>query len=116
MIILIWIVDRTTTRVDDSGHWIVQKNIRNRWNMETVFRPDIGRIFSGGFLSNSCASRQEPAGNRRKKSETFLEGILLPPNHRNYPEPVVSGPGSSTWVFVENYDHLNQSILMIEDQ
>ncbi len=38
--------------------------------MEAVFRPEIFRIFSGRFLSTSCAFRQEPA---------------------------VSGPDCSTW-------------------
>ncbi len=61
--------------------------------MEAVFLPEVVRIFSGGFLSTSCAFRQEPAGNHRKKSENFPAGILLPQNHRNYPEPAVSGPG-----------------------
>jgi hypothetical protein len=56
-----------------------------------------GRKFSGGFLSISCAFRQEPTGNHRKKSETFPSGTLLSENHRNYPEPAVSGPGCSTW-------------------
>jgi hypothetical protein len=77
---------------------ILQENTGNRWNMEAVFRPEIVRIFSGGFLSTSCAFRQEPAGNHRKKSENFPSGILLPENHWNYPEPAVSGPGCSTWV------------------
>jgi hypothetical protein len=78
------------------SHGILQENTRNRWNMEAVFRPEIVRIFFGGFLSNSCAFRQEPAGNHQKKSENFPVGILLPQNHRNYPEPAVSGPGCST--------------------
>jgi hypothetical protein len=65
--------------------------------MEAVFRPEIVQIFSGGFLSISCAFRQEPARNHQKKSENFPTGILLQQNHRNYPEPAVSGPGCSTW-------------------
>ncbi len=56
------------------------------------------RKSSGFFLVNSCAFRQEPAGNHQKKSENFPAGILLPQNHRNYPEPVISGPACSTWV------------------
>ncbi len=56
-----------------------------------------GPDFSGGYLPTSCAFRYEPAGNYRKKSENFLAGILLPQNHRNYPESAVSGPGCSTW-------------------
>jgi hypothetical protein len=79
------------------SHRILQENTRNRWNMEAVFRPEIVRIFSGEFPSNSCAFRQEPAGNHQKKSENFPAGILLPQNHRNYPKPAVSGPGYSTW-------------------
>jgi hypothetical protein len=73
------------TQVDDSGHriprdaegkkreshWILQENTGNRWNMEAVFRPEIVRIFSGGFLSISCAFWQEPAGNHQKKMRQF---------------------------------------------
>jgi hypothetical protein len=44
------------------SHRILQENTGNRWSMEAVFRPEIVRIFSGGFLSTSCAFRQEPAG------------------------------------------------------
>jgi hypothetical protein len=29
---------------------ILQENTENRWNMEAVFRPEIVRIFSGGFM------------------------------------------------------------------
>ncbi len=36
--------------------------------MEAVFRPEIVRIFSVGFLSNSCVFRREPVANHRKKS------------------------------------------------
>jgi hypothetical protein len=39
--------------------------------MEAVFRPEIVGIFSGGFLSTSCAFRQEPAGNIGKNPENF---------------------------------------------
>jgi hypothetical protein len=80
---------------------ILQENTENRWNMEAVFLPEIVRIFSGGFLSTSCDFRQETAGNHRKKSENVPAGILLPQNHRNYPEPAVSGPGCSTWEIYE---------------
>jgi hypothetical protein len=76
---------------------ILQENTGNRWNMKAVFRLEIVRIFSGEFLSTSCAFRKEPAGNHWKKSENFPAGILLPQNHRNFPEPAVSGPGCSTW-------------------
>jgi hypothetical protein len=82
---------REHTQVDDSGHRILQENTGNRWNMEAVFRPGIVWIFSGGFL---CF----PAGTGQKSSEKFPAGILLPQNHRNYPEPAVSGSGCSTWV------------------
>jgi hypothetical protein len=53
--------------------------------MEAVFRPKIVGIFSGGFLPTSCAFRQEPGGKHWKKSENFPAGILLPQNHRIYP-------------------------------
>ncbi len=55
-------------------------------------------FFSGGFLPTFCAFRQEPGGKHWKKSEKFPGGILVPQNHRNYPEPAVSGPDCSTWV------------------
>ncbi len=41
---------------------------------------------------------QEPGGKHWKKSEKFPAGILFPQNHRNSPEPAVSGPDCSTWV------------------
>jgi hypothetical protein len=53
------------------SHGILQANIRNRWNIEAVFQLEIFRIFSGGFLSTSCAFRQEPVGNHRQKSRKF---------------------------------------------
>jgi hypothetical protein len=68
-----------------------------RWNMEAVFRPEIVRIFSGGFLPTFCAFRQESGGKHWKKSEKFTAGILLPQNHRNYPETVFFGSDCSTW-------------------
>jgi hypothetical protein len=80
------------TQVDDSGHWILQENTGNRWNMEAILRTKIVRIFSGGLL---CF----PTGTGQKSSEKFPSGILLPQNHRNYPEPAVSGLVCSTWVF-----------------
>jgi hypothetical protein len=46
--------------------------------MEAVLRPEIVRIFSGGFLPTSCTFRQEPGGKHWKKSEKFSTGILLP--------------------------------------
>jgi hypothetical protein len=66
--------------------------------VEAVFWPEIVRIFTDGFLSTSCSFRQQPARNRRKKYENFPIEILLPQNHRNYPEPAVFGPGYSSWV------------------
>jgi hypothetical protein len=42
------------------SHRILQESTRNRWNMEAVFRPEIFRIFSGGFLPTSCDFRQKP--------------------------------------------------------
>ncbi len=68
--------------------------------MEAVFRPEIALIFPGELLSTFRAFWQEPALNHRKKSEQFPAVILLLQNHRNYPEPAVSGPGCSTWVFM----------------
>jgi hypothetical protein len=68
------------------SHRIPQESTGTHWNVEAVFRPEIVRIFSGGFLPVSCAFRQEPAG------------ILLPQNHRKYPEATVSGLDRSTWV------------------
>ncbi len=35
------------------------------------------RKLSGGFLSTSCAFRQDPAGNHRTKSENFPAGYCL---------------------------------------
>jgi hypothetical protein len=52
----------------------------------------------GEPISTCCTRRQEPTGNHRKKFEKFPIGILLPQNHWNYVEPVVSGPGCPTWV------------------
>jgi hypothetical protein len=51
------------------SHRILQENTEIPWNTEAVFRPEIVRIFSSGFLSTSCAFRQEPATNHWKKSE-----------------------------------------------
>jgi hypothetical protein len=42
---------------------ILQENTGNRWNMEAVFRPEIVRIFSGGFL-------YFPAGTGRNTAST----------------------------------------------
>jgi hypothetical protein len=63
---------------------ILQENTGNRWNMEAVFRPEIVRIFSDGFLSTSCAFWQELAGNR--------------------------GPGCSTW---DQYKDIHLLILLM---
>ncbi len=43
------------------NHRILRENTGNRWNMEAVVRPEIVRIFSGGFLSTSRAFRQKPS-------------------------------------------------------
>jgi hypothetical protein len=85
-------------RILRESHLILKENTGNRWSVEAVFQPEIFRIFSGGFLLTSCAFRQEPGGKHWKKSEKFPAGILLPQNHRNYPEPVVSKPECLTWV------------------
>ncbi len=60
--------------------------------VEAVFRPEICWIFSGGFLSISCAFRQEPAGNHRKKSEKFPVEILLPRSSDFRCFPAGTGP------------------------
>jgi hypothetical protein len=81
---------RFTTKMSKSSH--LSKTDPSRWfrapdpagkhrkspEMEAVFRP-------------------EPGGKHWKKSENFPAGILLRHNHRNYPEPAVSGPDCSTW-------------------
>jgi len=53
--------------------------------------------FSGGFLPTFYAFRHQRGGKHWKKSENFSAGILLPQNHRNYPEPAVFGPDCLTW-------------------
>jgi hypothetical protein len=53
------------------SHRILEENTGNRWNMEAVFRPGIVRIFSGRFLSTSCAFQQEPAENHRENPKIF---------------------------------------------
>ncbi len=90
------------------SHRILKESTRNRWNMETVFRPEIFRIFFGGFLPTSFAFRQEPGGKYWKKSDKFPAGILLPQNHRNRPEPVVSGPDCSNWIGDQWRSHTRQ--------
>jgi hypothetical protein len=64
------------------SHRILQESTGNRWNMEAVFRPESFRFFF----------RWIPA-----RFLCFPAGILLPQNYRNYPEPAVSRPDSSTW-------------------
>jgi hypothetical protein len=81
--------------------------------MEAVFRLEIVWIFSGGFLSTSCAFRQETARNHRKKSGKFPVGILLPQNHRNYREPAVFGPVCSTWACSTNCFNTNSHLNII---
>jgi hypothetical protein len=61
----------------------------NRWNMGAVFRSEIVRILSGGFLSTSCAFRQEPAGNHRKKIQK-ISGL----NTASTKSPELPGTGS----------------------
>jgi hypothetical protein len=65
------------TQVDDSGQWIPKD--------------------PSGKMQESQRILQEPAGNHWKKSENFPAGKLLPQNHRNFPEPAVSGSDCSTW-------------------
>ncbi len=57
-----------------------------------------GRKLSGFFPVDSCQLPVLSGRNQPKISEKNPAGILLPQNHRNYPEPAVSGPGCSTWV------------------
>jgi len=71
--------------------------------VEAVFRSEIFRIFSGGFLQTSSAFRQKSAGNHRKKSENFRLEYCFHKNHRNYPETAVSRPDCSTWVNIEKF-------------
>ncbi len=71
----------------------------NRWNMEAVFRPEIVRIFSGGFLCFQAGTDRKSS----EKAENFPAGILLPQNYRNYQEPVVFGPVCSTWEVIQKF-------------
>ncbi len=100
--------EKKKTQADDSGHQILKdpagkmrESTGNRWNMKVVFRTENFRLFSGGFLPTSCTFLQELVGKHWKKSEKFPARILLPQNHRNYPEPAVSGPDSSTWGLIK---------------
>ena len=73
---------RLVSHVDDSGHWILQENTGNRRNTEAVFRPEIDRIFFGGFLPTSlCFPTGTGRKSSQKDSEKLLVGILLPQNH-----------------------------------
>jgi hypothetical protein len=67
------------------------------------------RKLSGFFLVYFC---QILVLSGRKIFGFFPAGILLPQNHRNYPEPVVSGPVRSTWVL--NYYFVFDGFQMIE--
>jgi hypothetical protein len=64
--------------------------------VEAVFMREICWNFSGGFQSISCAFRQEPAGNHRKKAEKFPTGILLPRSSDFRCFPAGTGPYFST--------------------
>ncbi len=60
------------------------------------------RKLSGFFPVDSCqfpvlSGRNQPEI-IKKKWDNFPAGILLPRNHRNYPEPAVSAPGCLTLV------------------
>ncbi len=93
------------SQVDDSGHriprhpvwkmqeshWILHEDTGNRWNMEAVVRPQIVRIYSGGFLSTSCAFRQEPAGKNSKifRPEYCFDKITGTTRNRQCPDRVV---------------------------
>ncbi len=70
-----------STRIDCSGHRI---------------RQDPAEKYQKSLQDGSSIS----AGNHRKKFENFPSGILLPQNYRTQPEPGVSGPGCSTWVWL----------------
>ncbi len=99
----------TSPQVDDSGyqiprnpagkmwesHRILQEKTGNRWNMEAVFRPELVRFFSGGFLSTSCAFRQETIGKNPKnfRSEYCFHKITRITRNRQFPDRVVR-PGS----------------------
>jgi hypothetical protein len=50
-----------------------------------------------------------------EKSEKFPAGILLPQNHRNYPEPAVSGPDCSTWI-AKIIQRIITAIVMLDRQ
>jgi hypothetical protein len=59
--------------------------------VEAVFRPEIYWIFSGGFLSISCAFRQEPIEKNPKNSRweyyfhvPAISGAFLPELARNF--------------------------------
>ncbi len=66
---------------------------RKSTEVETVFRPKIVRMFSGGFLPTSCTFRQELVGNYRKNPENFrteycfhvtaISGVFQPEPARN---------------------------------
>jgi hypothetical protein len=90
-----WICRKDAGKV--TGSCRKTPEIARTWK-EAVFRLENDRSFSGEFLLTSSAFRKELARHHRKKSEKFPAGILLPQNHRNYPEPAVSEPDCSTWV------------------
>lgn len=59
------------TQVKKYGPVPLGKNTGNQWNLETVFRPENLRIFSGDF-------RQETLVNHPEKFENFPVRLLLP--------------------------------------
>jgi hypothetical protein len=67
------------------SHRILQENTGNC--------PHFFRWIPVNFLCFSVEADRRSSEKFRK----FLAGILLPQNHRNYPELVVSGPDYSTW-------------------
>ncbi len=72
------------TQVDDSDHQIPRDPTGNRWKMEAVFRPEIVRFLSGGFLcfpagtGRNTASTKSPelSGTSSFRTELFDVGIL----------------------------------------
>jgi hypothetical protein len=88
---MIWSSYQIPTQVDDSDHRILQENTANRWNMETVFRPEIVEIFSGEFLSTSCAFRPEIIGENPKnfRPEYCFHKITGITRNRQFPDWVV---------------------------
>ncbi len=73
-----------------------------------------GRWFRPPDPTRSSRKTPEIAGtwkqySSRTLSAFFSAGILLPRNHRNYPESAVSGPDCSTWLCTETHFDDNPS-------